>query len=345
MTRTGHDERSGDGIGELLRLAEPPAISPERMERHRQLARAHWQRKVRARARRRRSIYGLAAAAVIGLAIGLWQVSRHEEPVSLAPMTAPTDRPTAGPVARLATLAGPVRHQTDGATREIPDSSGLLQAGDEIHAGTVLETARDSRAAFRLAGGHELRLDVDTCLRLVSDRVLALERGALYVDSRESPGSLEIRTPLGTARDIGTRFEVRLDDASLRVRVRDGRVAVDRDGQIHEAGRGAELTLDSYGALARREIEVYGPEWRWSLEVAPAFDAEGRPISELLDWVTRETGWRLRLDPAVARGAATVTISGSIKGLPPDQILNVILPTTGLKHRVEDGELIVEPLM
>ncbi len=343
--RAQHDKRSGDGIGELLRLAEPPSISPERTERHRQLARAHWQRKVRGRARRRRTLYGLAAAAVIGLAIGIWQVSQHRDTVPSAPITAADSkvtRSTAGPVARLATLAGSV--QVDEPTRETAGSSGFLRAGAELDAGTVLETATDSRAAFRLAGGHELRLDVDTRLRLVSDRVLALERGALYIDSRESPGTLEIRTALGTARNIGTRFEVRLDDASLTVRVRDGRVAIDRDGETHEAARGAELTFDTTGTLARREIEVYGPQWRWSLEVAPPFDAEGRPISELLEWVTRETGWRLRLDPAVARGATTVTFSGSIEGLPPDEILDVVLPITGLTHRVEAGELIVEPL-
>ncbi len=67
-------------------------------------------------------------------------------------------------------------------------------------------------------------------------------------------------------------------------------------------------------------------------------------MSEFLAWVTRETGWRLRLDPAVAVGAASVIVSGNIDGLAPDEALGVVLPTTGLRHRVADGELIVEPL-
>ncbi len=333
----------GDAVGELLRLAEVPEISPERTARHRTLARAHWQRKVRARARRRRWTRGLAAAAVLGLALGLWQITQHQSTVSPATTAripeATATEPATGqpirPVARLSALAGPVHRGVAG------DATASL--GDEIDAGAVLETGAGSRAAFQLAGGHELRLDVDTRLRLVSDRVLALERGAVYVDSRAAPSSLEIRTTLGTARDVGTRFEVRLDDGSLRVRVRDGVVEVDQGGETHAAETGAELTLDAAGTLARRAIEIYGPAWRWSLEVAPAFDLEGRSLREFLAWVTRETGWRLRLDPAVAAAAAAVTVSGNIDGLAPDEALDVVLPITGLRHRVAGGELIVEP--
>ena len=41
-----------DGIGELLRLVDGGEISAERTARHKAAARAHWQGKVRARARR-----------------------------------------------------------------------------------------------------------------------------------------------------------------------------------------------------------------------------------------------------------------------------------------------------
>ncbi len=340
-----HDERQGDAVGELLRLAEVPEISPERTARHRELARAHWQRKVQARSRRRQT-YGLAAAAVVVLALGLWLTAGRDSDVSSGPMTAEapaigdsTAPAHAGPVARLSALAGTVHRAADAA-----DTPTTLDAGSQVDAGTVLETGAGSRAAFQLASGHELRLDVDTRLRLVSERTLTLERGALYVDSRGAPSTIEIRTPLGTARDVGTRFEVRLGSGELRVRVRDGVVEVDRAGETHQAGAGAELTLDATGTPARRAIPVYGPEWRWSLEVAPAFDLERRTLSEFLAWVTHETGWRLRLDPAVARGAAGVTLNGSIDDLAPDEALEVVLPTTGLRHRVADGELIVEPL-
>jgi len=147
------------------------------------------------------------------------------------------------------------------------------------------------------------------------------------------------------ATDVGTRFEVRLRESSLCVRVREGIVNVTRGGRTHEARTGVELTLDEAGEVEHRTVPVYGPEWQWSLEIAPAFDIEGRTLREFLGWVSRETGWRLRFhDPTVAAGTASVILSGSIEGLTPADALAVVLPTSGLRHRVAEGVLIVEPL-
>ena len=55
-----------------------------------------------------------------------------------------------------------------------------------------------------------MRLDADTRLGLVSGSVLELHRGAVYVDSGALAQRLEIRTPFGIARNVGTRFDVRL---------------------------------------------------------------------------------------------------------------------------------------
>ncbi len=342
--RTGLDER--DAVGQLLRLVDAgPEISAERRARHKALARGHWQRKVRARRRRRRLALGLAAAAVLALALGLTFAPRQPpgsipEPADLE-TAATADRRTAPavPVARLAAVAGPVHDRRRGDA-----APAALERDATVAAGAALETGARSRAALRLAGGHELRLDVETRLLLISDSVLTLERGALYVDSRRSRSALEIRTPLGTARDVGTRFEVRLGDGSLRVRVRDGAVEVARSGEVHEVRTGAEIRLDAGGELARRAVPIHGPEWRWSLEIAPTFDIEGRTLGELLDWVTHETGWQLRFDPLIAGAAAGVILNGSIEGLAPDDALGVVLPTAGLRHRVADGVLILEPL-
>ncbi len=347
--RTDLDERgggpAGDAVGELLRLVDAgPEISAERRSRHRLLARAHWQRKIRARRRRRRLVQ-LAAAAVLALALGLTLAPRQPsssipEPVDLVAAVSPAGEASpAAPVARLAAVAGPVHDRSRGDA-----ATPALDLDSAVAAGAVLETGVESRAALRLALGHELRLDVGTRLLLISDSVLTLERGAVYVDSRRSRSALEIRTPLGTARDVGTRFEVRLGDGSLRVRVREGAVEIARSGEVHEVRTGAEIRLDAGGRLERRAVPIHGPEWRWSLEIAPSFDIEGRTLGELLDWVTHETGWQLRFDPAIAAGAAGVILNGSIEGLAPDDALGVVLPTAGLRHRVSEGVLILEPL-
>ncbi|MCP4660442.1 MAG: FecR domain-containing protein [bacterium] len=347
---------SDDGVGELVRLVgQRPEISAERSERHRTLARAHWERKLRMRTRRRRVRIGLAAAAVLALALGLgleWQ--RRRTPTT-SPVIADSDgRPAVvrssepdQPPARPEAITEAVNaRRAPGETPTAPAVENGEVLRDGTRDGTWIETGSESRAALRLASGHALRLDVDTRLRVVADAVIALERGAVYVDSHAAPAgvSVEIRTPLGVATDVGTRFELRLRESSLRVRVREGIVNVTRGGRSHEARTGAELILDEAGDVEHRSVPVYGPEWRWSLEIAPAFDIEGRTLREFLGWVSRETGWRLRFhDPAVAAGTASVILSGSIEGLTPADALAVVLPTSGLRHRVAEGVLIIEP--
>ena len=96
-----------------------------------------------------------------------------------------------------------------------------------------------------------------------------LEEGAVYIDSGGDRGSLEIHTRLGVLRDIGTRFEVRLGAAALRIRVRDGLVELRHDRDSHQAKRGDELTVDATGKVARRSVPVFGSDWEWAVTVAP----------------------------------------------------------------------------
>lgn len=44
--------------------------------------------------------------------------------------------------------------------------------------------------------------------------------------------------------------------------------------------------------------------WEWVLDTARPFPVEVRTVSELLDWVATETGWRVRFeDPDLAKAA------------------------------------------
>ena len=68
-----------------------------------------------------------------------------------------------------------------------------------------------------------------------------------------------------------------------------------------------------------------------------------RTLAEYLDWITRETGWRVEYaEPAIARDASTIVLHGSITGLRPDQTPLAVLPTCGLRHRMTDGTLTIE---
>ncbi len=104
--------------------------------------------------------------------------------------------------------------------------------------------------AMTLTSGVHLRLDASSTARLDSATDVVLERGAVYVDSagahptQPDASPISIHTPAGLVRDIGTQFEVRLDDAGLRIRVRDGEVRRhlrERRGRSSGRGRGTVL--------------------------------------------------------------------------------------------------------
>ena len=146
---------------------------------------------------------------------------------------------------------------------------------------------------------------------------------------------------MGIARDIGTQFEVRLLDRSLRLRVRTGVVEL-RDGARSVSGRaGTEITLTGNTAVSR-PMAAHGSEWEWTAQVSPPLDIEGMALSVFLERVAREHGWRLHYsDPALEREASGIILHGSVEGLRPREAIDVAIATSSLHHRLEAGTLVV----
>ncbi len=220
--------------------------------------------------------------------------------------------------------------------------------GQALIAGAVIETGDNGRVALRLPAGSSVRIDGGSTVRIDSLRTLTLQRGAIYADSgtAATPGrGIEIATGFGSIRDVGTQFEVRLLSGAeaLRVRVREGKVLVDQDGEIRQAGAGAELVLQTDGGFQRAAIPVYGSDWEWVQRAAPALAIEGASLADFLAWVSRETGLRWRLaDPGAGKPPEEVILHGSIEGLTAEESLAVVLPSCGYRHRRAGGQLWLE---
>lgn len=331
-------------VRRLLEMAGPrPPVPQEDLDAITESARAAWRTQVRRRTappaprpRRPLRTFALPLAAALAVAVGLvwwWLTSQGlHGPGGVPPMVAEVEAVTGS------VLLEAAAHEPR-----------AIAAGEPIPLGTALRSAgggEPGRASLRLAGGATVRLDVDTRLRFVSAAALELERGALYVDSGSGPrqrAAIEIRTPVGTARDIGTRFAVRLVDhqtPALLVRVRDGAVLTRHHGHTYLTPAGQELLLRRDGTSERRATSPHGPEWDWVLEASPGFDIEGRSLQQFLDWVARETGWRIVFaDRGLADSAADIVLHGSIGDLRPDRAPFAVLPGAGLEGEVEDGTL------
>ncbi len=191
-----------------------------------------------------------------------------------------------------------------------------------------LTTPGDATTSVAWNGGT-LRLDRETHLRIDAARTATLLRGAIYY-ANDTPGvSVTIHTPFGDVRDVGTRFELRLHDDALRVRVRDGAVIV-RDTT---ARAGTELVANRT-SVTSRTIATSGEEWAWIENAAPPIVLEGKSLDEVLQRVAIEKGLTLQ------RSGPDQMLHGDVP-LSVSEALDAATTAAGVTYRIEGDRLIV----
>src|SRR5215207_2196869 len=311
-------------VRDLLRQTRPLSVDAARAARVRSAVHAAWKDAAAGTRTWKRGV-ALAAAAVLVFAIALPLVNRLRE------RGAPQG---AAPIASTLFVASEVVFHYDGQAR-----AGRVV--ERLRPGTRI-TTNGGRAAIVLANGVELRLDSNTDVTLDTEGSMSLAHGALYLDSSHRTGppeSVEIVAPGTVIRDIGTRYEVRLSDQELRVRVRDGRVEVSSAFGTREAERGSQLSVTSSGILSGR-TSTSGADWDWIARATRPPQLKGRPLPEFLAWAEREGGRAIRFaDPALERANAATIVYGAIESLTVEEALDVVLPSCGLARRT-DGDVI-----
>lgn len=312
---TRNNGTSSDVVAALIRAVgrrqEPPR---EAYEAVRAAAQEALHRRLAARRQRRIVGWAAAAAIVAGVAIAV-----------MTPWNPVGGR--ADTVATVGRIVGSVEVETAGKWRP------LLRSGRQLASGDRIRTHAGGRLALELAGGESLRIAPSTGLALHAPRELELTEGTLYLDRQGSVGTgIRIATPAGTAHDVGTQYELRISGGALRLRVREGRVEIERAGGRLAGGAGEQLEIGPLGDVRRSAIAADDPAWHWAESLAPAPDIDGRPASVLLEWVARETGKKLAYaDDAIRRRAASVVLHGNIRHLAPLEALEVMLATTDLE--------------
>jgi ferric-dicitrate binding protein FerR (iron transport regulator) len=319
-----------DPVGNLVRLAQRHDDVPkERAARVRETARAEWQRLYKRRQRSRRIAAGfvtLAAAAAIILAFWLPQLNNRQQPLIA----------TEWQVERIVGAGWLV----DGELRSSLDGVRLFELGQQI------ETSAGGFVSLRSATGQQLRLDERSTIRRINDGVLELVAGAVYVDSNESAQTANIITPHGTIQELGTQYEVRLEDDAVRLRLREGAVRLTtKSGVRHEVSDGEEFVLRRNGEFSRVAVSSHDPLWGWTTRVARVPINSGATVDEFLRWYSREHGLRLvYAGTKLLQLAEETVVEGALNELSPRQALEVVMTTSELSATQADRELVVTPL-
>jgi ferric-dicitrate binding protein FerR (iron transport regulator) len=311
-------KRETDIVELLIRNAGRRVDPPD--DAYRQVLHAASDAFRRKSARRRQGRWFALAAAIATLAVTSVLITQWNSPAGR------------GDLATIERVTGGVELAQGEGWRPLDEQRGSLRAGRR------LRTLADGRAALRLAGGASLRLAGETEILLDAPGRIFVHHGTIYVDGGVRPGAgrIEVVTPAGTARDLGTQFELQVAGTRLRLRVREGSVSIDRGGRSLVGAAGEQIEIDDVGGVLRGAIDPVSDAWAWAEVIAPVPDVDGRPATQLISWVARETGRRLRYEsPAVEERAASVILHGNIHHLPPLAALEAMLATTDLEYVLE----------
>lgn len=280
------------------------------------------------RRRWRRLGVALAAAAALSLiSVALYQ--RTQPPVS---------PPVPVLVAGVDRLDGLVEARGSAAEAWRP-----LDSSQKLPRGSLVRTGRNSGAGLVLQRHLSLRVAADTEIELTDAALVRLLRGAVYVDAApDGKYRLFVATPLGTARHEGTQFELRYEPPRLRLRVREGRVYLDRESGSVQAAPGESVLITSAGEVERSRIPTHDAAWQWTQSLAPMPDFDERPARDLLQWFARQTGRQLHYTgPAAEQRAASAILHGRFSQMAPDEALEITLATTDLSVDLQDEDRIL----
>lgn len=260
----------------------------------------------------------IAAMMIIGVAAGLFLIPRSE----VVP-------------------AGTIAFTSGAYTVRGSDS-----AGSTLAAGAIVSTSSSGRMLIDLGEHQTVRLDRNASLTLHDSTEIWLHRGRIYVDSISSR-RVKVVTPSASITDIGTQFEVTVDNDSLVVATREGKVqvmlGVDEYLSEAEPGVGETLKIDGLELIHRQRMPTTGKRWAWTQLARPLFDVQGRSIRDYLEWTAREEGKRLQFSTPLAAQQAelrTLHATGHIDG--GSESLRRVLATSAFELAPgEEHEIVV----
>lgn len=306
-------------IEDLLGRAEPrPAPPADAMQEAKLAIEQDWQQLTRRRTSRRRMIL-MATAATFVFAVAL----------VMNTLLAPVEQPV-----QVATMDKAV-----GTVYMLGETSELSPVVDlaAVRSGETIKTDRNAGVGLSWGNGGSLRLDQNTEVHFVSADRIELQSGRVYFDSMPEtglPAGLTIATREGDVTHIGTRFMAAMDDASLTVSVRDGKVRVDGYHRV-TVNEGKRTRFIGASRPEELDVRAYGPDWHWVETTATVPALDGRKLKDLLAWVARETGYRIEFNEGLESEVDDVDVTGVDRDT-PREALDKSLRITALDYRFDD---------
>jgi transmembrane sensor len=169
------------------------------------------------------------------------------------------------------------------------------------------------------------------------DRNVVLEEGEAFFEvSKNASRPFTVRTPIGSARAIGTRFNMYLEARQLSVTIAEGSVLVESvsgNGVLVDAGRRAELRT----GMPRAAVEPadLNAALGW---MSQRLEVNNAPLADVLREFSRYTSMPIHADtPAIA----ALRVSAILRTGDLDALQATLEGAFGLGIERRDGELFV----
>jgi transmembrane sensor len=172
-------------------------------------------------------------------------------------------------------------------------------------------------------------------------RTVALQEGEAFFDvSKDASRPFTVSTALGSARAVGTRFDVHLDEGRLLVTTAEGRVFVkgigSSEGENVDAGSRASLGQGTPGVVV--EPANLGAELGW---LSRRLEADDAPLGEVLQAFSRYTSLPVH---AATPAIAALRVSAVLRTGDLDALQATLAGAFGLSLERHSNEwLVVDP--
>lgn len=199
------------------------------------------------------------------------------------------------------------------------------------YAETVTVTLSD-RTFVRLAPSSRLRLAAES-----DERTVWLDGRAYFAVESDSSRPFIVRTRAGDAQVLGTRFELRVEESSLRLAVVEGRVALSAGGENVEVGADEVSHVRDGSKPSVMKVENVREllDWPGGLLVF-----RSTPLERVGRELERHFGVRFEItDSVVAQRKLTAWFADESL----DEVLTAICRATGSRCSLESGRVLVMP--
>jgi len=322
---TQEDKSNQDALFQEAFKQVPPREQPSEAltARMRAQAESDWHSAQRARASRR---WLAMAASFAGLCLAALFTLNSESPTQ-------SDQ--------LAQATSSFITKGTGIELETPKGWVLLEAEAGLQSGDVIRTQKGGEAFLRTKAGGHLAIAAHSNLTLTSATQVALTHGQVYYDSYARPeAALTITTPYGAVTDIGTQFQLSVNESAATLAVREGEVQINHESGTTTLNSEERIQFDSDATGAKAHISSHDHDWEWVTQHQRADALNGKDLAFAAEWYARETGQALAYASSEARTRAEgISLHGEFSSLTPHQAIEVAMTGSGLSLARRSGTL------